>query len=157
VEELAGLVETKGYDTIVSLACGVGVQFLAAKFPTLRVVPGLDTMVGGGTVEPGVWQEFCGFCGDCVLDRTGGICPVVRCAKSLQNGPCGGSSGGRCEVSPEIPCAWAQVYERLGRQGRLDDLEEIAPPKDWAKASLGPRTVRHPGAAPGTNRRGGVG
>ncbi len=145
VEEAAAMVEAKGYDAIISMACGVGVQFLARRCPKLRVVPALDTMFGGGTVAPAVWQEFCGFCGDCVLDKTAGVCPVVRCAKSLSNGPCGGSSGGHCEVSPDIPCAWVEIYERLLLQGHGEDLEGIVPPKDWSKASLGPRKVTKQG------------
>jgi hypothetical protein len=78
-----------------------------------------------------------------VLDLTGGICPVARCSKSLLNGPCGGSSGGRCEIDDEIPCAWQLIHDRLAAQGRLDLLRRVLPAKDWRPARHGgPRRQR---------------
>jgi len=65
-----------------------------------------------------------------VLGLTGGICPVSRCAKSLLNGPCGGSQNGKCEIDPNKDCAWALIIERLDKLGRLHVLEEIQPAKD---------------------------
>ncbi|MDR3592109.1 MAG: methylenetetrahydrofolate reductase C-terminal domain-containing protein [Negativicutes bacterium] len=124
-------------DCILSLACGVGVQFLAERYADTVVIPAQDTKFAGGTTEHGVWEERCGLCGDCVLATTGGICPVIRCAKSLFNGPCGGSHDGKCEVSEETPCAWCLIYERMKRLGREADLYEIQPPKDWSKARDG--------------------
>ena len=60
-------------------------------------MPGLNTTFwaaeGGGT-----WSERCRACGECVLDQTGGICPMTICAKNLLNGPCGGTNHGKCEV-----------------------------------------------------------
>ncbi|MGQ9714251.1 MAG: methylenetetrahydrofolate reductase C-terminal domain-containing protein, partial [Anaerolineae bacterium] len=85
----------------------------------------------GQPTEQGVWEERCQACGNCVLALTGGICPVARCAKSLLNGPCGGSQRGVCEVNPETPCAWQLIYDRLKALGRLDLLLEIQPAKDW--------------------------
>jgi len=123
-------------DAVVSLGCGIGVQAIAERFPKVRVYPGLNTSFLGLPVEQGTWSARCAACGDCILGRTGGICPVVRCSKSLMNGPCGGSQGGKCEISPDIPCGWQQIYDRLEVLGLLDTLEEIAPPKDWS-AGLG--------------------
>ncbi|GFN23610.1 MAG: methylenetetrahydrofolate reductase C-terminal domain-containing protein [Thermoanaerobacteraceae bacterium] len=132
---------TEDVECIVSLACGVGVQFLAERF-NKWVVPALNTKFAGGAVEHGVWEERCGLCGECILHKTGGICPIIRCSKSLLNGPCGGSQGGKCEVNPDIPCAWQLIYERLSALGKLDLLLEIQPPKDWSKArDGGPRKV----------------
>ncbi len=129
-------------DCVLSLGCGVGVQFLAERHPQIPVFPALDTKFAGGTVEPGWWGERCGLCGDCILHLTGGICPIIRCSKSLLNGPCGGSQGGRCEVNEEIECAWQLIYDRLKGQGRLEELEAILPPKDWSRArDGGPRRV----------------
>lgn len=129
-------------DCILSMACGVGVQFLAERFRDKWVVPALNTKFGGGTIAEGEWGERCGFCGECVLHLTGGICPITRCSKSLLNGPCGGSQDGKCEVSKDIDCGWQLIYDRLRELGRLDLLNAILPPKDWSKArDGGPRRV----------------
>ncbi len=118
-------------DAVLSLACGIGVQAIAERFPKVRVYPGLNTSFLGLPEQQGVWSARCGACGDCVLDRTGGVCPIVRCSKSLLNGPCGGSHDGLCEISDDIPCGWQQIYDRLETLGLLDTLDEIAPPKNW--------------------------
>lgn len=135
VEQLDRYV-TEEIDAIVSLACGVGVQFLAERYPKW-VVPALNTKFAGGTLAPGRWEERCGLCGECILHRTGGICPIIRCAKSILNGPCGGSQNGKCEVNKEIDCAWQLIYDRMRLLGRLDDLLTIEPTKDWSKAKDG--------------------
>jgi len=97
----------------------------------------------GANRDAGYWTEMCRGCGDCILEKTGGICPVARCSKSHFNGPCGGSQGGACEVDPEIDCAWQLIYDRLKSLGRLDSLFEIIPPRDWsASGAGGPRTLR---------------
>ena len=41
-------------DVVLSLACGVGVQFLGEVFPDKAVLPGLDTKFYGAAVEQGV-------------------------------------------------------------------------------------------------------
>lgn len=128
-------------DLILSLACGVGVQSVAEAYK-VRVVPGLNTKFMGRNLEHGVWSEACAGCGDCILEYTGGICPIARCAKSIFNGPCGGSSGGKCEISPDVPCAWQLIYDRLTALGMVDKLTEIREPKDWSTArDGGPRKI----------------
>jgi ferredoxin len=129
-------------DVVLSLGCGVGVQALAERYPDAWVVPGLNTKFLGLPVEHGVWAERCAACGSCILGLTGGICPIARCAKQLLNGPCGGSQDGRCEIDPEVACAWQLIYERLKAQNRLHLLLEIQPPKDWSTSrDGGPRRV----------------
>ncbi|MBI3360433.1 MAG: methylenetetrahydrofolate reductase C-terminal domain-containing protein, partial [Chloroflexi bacterium] len=118
-------------DVVLSLGCGVGVQALAERYPNAVVVPGLNTAFMGLPIEQGVWVERCAACGNCLLGLTGGICPIARCSKQLLNGPCGGSSNGKCEVGPEIDCAWQLIYDKLKAQGRLHLLMDINPPKDW--------------------------
>lgn len=132
------------YDAIVSMACGVGVNFIANLRPMARVYPGVNTSSFGGSAEQGVWSEQCAGCGNCVLHLTGGLCPVARCAKSLFNGPCGGSVGGRCEIHREVPCIWQSIHDKLVRINKADDLAAIAPIRDWRTAGHGgPRkTVR---------------
>jgi ferredoxin len=129
-------------DAVLSLACGVGVQALAERYPDKVILPGVNTTFLGMAVEHGVLVERCRACGDCVLGITAGICPIARCAKNLLNGPCGGSQNGKCEVNPETDCAWQLIYERLGRLGQLERLAVIQPPKDWSKDyDGGPRKI----------------
>ena len=133
----------KDFDAILSMACGVGIQFLAERFPNIPVFPAVDT--SGLAVNQGVgwYEERCRSCSSCVLGLTGGICPVTMCAKGLYNGPCGGTNLGSCEIDVEQPCAWYQIYERLERQGRLDCILEITPAVDWHNQV--PRTLVQPG------------
>ena len=130
------------YDLLLSLGCGIGVQVLAERFPNKAIVPGLNTSFLGFPSEHGVFEERCQACGDCILGLTAGICPIARCSKQLLNGPCGGSQNGVCEVDPEIPCAWQLIYDRAVKLGRLDQLLEIQPPKNWSTSrDGGPRKI----------------
>lgn len=136
------ILELKEYEAILSLACGAGIQFLAEKFKNKPVLPGVNTKFIGVTRDIGVWTEMCQGCGDCVLERTGGICPVTRCSKSIFNGPCGGSANGKCEIDPSIDCGWQLIYDRLKALGKLDNLYEIMPLRDWQSSrDGGPRKV----------------
>ncbi len=132
------------YDAILSTACGVGVNFIANLRPNDTVYPAVNTTSFGGSAEQGVWSEQCAGCGHCVLHLTGGLCPVARCAKSLFNGPCGGSVDGTCEIHKDVPCIWQSIHDKLVRVDRKGDLEYIAPIRDWSTAGHGgPRkTVR---------------
>lgn len=126
-------------DAVLSLACGAGVQTMAEIFDDKPVFPAVNTNFIGRPEREGMWVEMCGACGDCYLDRTGGICPVVRCAKGLMNGPCGGTrKGGKCEIDPDKDCAWVLIYRRLEKQDRLDLMREYCAPKNF-------RAVKRPG------------
>lgn len=126
-----------GVDTVVSMACGVGPQFLAEAFPDQRIVPAVNTTFFGGAVRHGVWEERCAGCGNCVLEQFDGLCPIARCSKHLLNGPCGGSANGSCEVHPDTVCIWDRIVRRKMARGRLADLKAIIPPKDWRPAGHG--------------------
>lgn len=140
LEEIRDVIDQ--YDAVVSLACGVGVQFMAEKYHSTPVYPGVNTCFLGVTEQRGIWTERCQACGQCLLAYTGGICPVSRCAKRLLNGPCGGSTGGKCEISKEVDCAWQLIVDRLKSLGRLDDYEKIFAIKDWSTDRAGgPRKV----------------
>jgi ferredoxin len=130
------------YDAILSLGCGAGVQAIADMYPEVPVIPALNTEFMGETKDQGYWVESCIGCGDCMLYYFGGVCPLTRCSKQLLNGPCGGSMDGKCEVNPEVPCAWQLIIDRLTNFGALDRLEMIYPPKDWSKKQgVGPRKI----------------
>ena len=129
IEEAAETIEK--HDVILSLGCGAGVQAIAERYADKPVYPGLNTAFIGILEERGLWAEKCAACGSCVLYKYGGICPITRCAKQMLNGPCGGSREDRCEVRPELPCAWQLIYQRLKDIGQLDRLKRIEPPKNW--------------------------
>ncbi len=130
------------YDAVVSLACGVGVQFTAEKYHSMPVYPGVNTCFLGVTEKRGLWTERCQACGKCMLAKTAGICPVSRCAKRLLNGPCGGSTKGKCEISKDVDCAWQLIVDRLKALNKIDDYENIIPLKDWSTDRAGgPRKV----------------
>lgn len=125
------------YDAVLSMACGVGVNFLADIYPKTIILPALNTSFMGVSEEQGVWSERCAGCGNCVLDKTGGLCPVARCSKRLFNGPCGGSQNGRCEINSDIACVWQLIYDRLKGLNQLEKLQEIFPMKDWSSSLHG--------------------
>jgi ferredoxin len=134
--------DVKTYDLVLSTACGVGVNFLTERIGEIPVYPGINTSFYGGVPRAGVFTELCGGCGNCILHLTGGICPIVRCSKSLLNGPCGGTNKGKCEVSDQVDCAWYLIVERMKKLGRLEKLLDIQPPKNWATGTHGgPRRV----------------
>jgi len=126
-----------GYDAILSMACGAGVQFLAERYPDKPVFPAVNSTFVGVNMDVGWYEERCKCCGNCVLGETGGICPVAMCAKGLFNGPCGGPQDGHCEVNPDTPCAWIKIYERLKAQGRLDNIMRISPSREWEGQTQG--------------------
>lgn len=139
-EEVADLVREA--DAVLSLACGIGVQTMNEQFPEIITLPGLNTSFLGQPVEQGVWDERCQACGNCILDKTAGICPIARCSKSLLNGPCGGSKNGQCEIDPEVACAWQLIYDRLKALGKLELMAEIQPARDWSTSrDGGPRRI----------------
>jgi hypothetical protein len=124
-------------DCVLSVACGIGPQTIVTMFPDKVILPGVNTTFYGQPTAMGIWEERCGGCGDCVLDKTAGICPIVRCSKSMLNGPCGGSQNGKCEVGKDNDCAWQLIYDRLSALGKLEVMDEITPPKDWDSARHG--------------------
>lgn len=130
------------YDAVISIACGVGPQFLSERYPSKRIFPGVNTEFMGGAVAHGIWAERCAGCGTCVVHYYGGLCPIARCAKSLLNGPCGGSSGGKCEIAKDVDCIWDMIVRKLTQEDRLNDLLQFRPAKNWTTArDGGPRKL----------------
>lgn len=127
-------------DSFLILGCGQGVHTVIDATDGGMVHPGCDTIFGGETVSAEKIEEFCSLCGECVIEFTGGLCPMTLCAKQLLNGPCGGAENGYCEVDKERACGWILIYERLAKLGRLDLLDPYQEPKDNAKWSR-PRSL----------------
>ena len=121
-------------DAILVLACGAGIQAVGDSLGK-PVISGCDSLFIGNSKRQMHFYEKCSVCGDCVLNATAGLCPETRCPKGLLNGPCGGAVRGMCEVDQTNKCVWIAIYERLKSQGRLDDLLEIAAPKERSKAN----------------------
>ncbi len=140
VEELVPMID--GADAVMSMACGCGVQQIAMRFKDKPVFPAVNTTFMGASERQGVWEERCQGCGNCLLGITGGICPIARCAKQLMNGPCGGSTGGKCEISNDVDCAWQLIWDRLKGLGLQDRYLDIVPAKDWRTGGgSGPRKI----------------
>jgi hypothetical protein len=132
--------EVAAADSILVLTCGVGIQCVAAAVNKV-VHPGSNTINLGGS--RGEWQgkERCYECGQCLLDYTGGICPLSACSKSLVSGACGGASNGKCELSPEKDCGWELIYNRLKEKGQLDKLKLVIDPLDHGKLMARPEML----------------
>ena len=126
-------------DAVVAMSCGDGVQVIA-QYCKCPVYPSNNTMFLGESVKLGLFEEACHLCGDCVLGKTGGIWPISRCAKSLVNGPCGGSRNGKCEVNPENPCAWIEIYNKLVELGQEEKIGITREDKGYEKVAY-PRTI----------------
>ena len=142
IDQLEEPLASNKYDAVLSMACSVGPQYIAKRYDDVLVYPCLNTTFIGGSLEHGVWAEFCQACGSCAIHNFGSLCPIARCAKSLMNGPCGGSSGGKCEISPETDCVWHLIYERMSRLGQLDKMGKVVMFKDWTTSrDGGPRKM----------------
>ena len=140
VEELSTLVDQA--DAVLSMACGCGVQEVARRYKEKPVFPAVNTKFMGASERQGVWAERCQGCGDCLLGITGGICPIARCSKRLLNGPCGGSTNGKCEISPQVDCVRQLIWDRLKALGMQDRYEDIMPAKNWQTGrGGGPRKI----------------
>ncbi len=134
-EEISDVVND--YDAVISMACGVGPQFLSEMYRNQTFYPGLNTTFFGGATQHGVWEERCAGCGTCAIHIFDGLCPIARCAKSLMNGPCGGSSNGVCEVNKESECIWDSIVRKKMEAGKLEDLVGVKGFKDWRTARDG--------------------
>jgi hypothetical protein len=132
--------ETEQADSYLILACGQGIHTVLDATEGSLVHPGCDTIFGGETVNDELVTEYCSLCGECVVEHTGGLCPVTLCAKSLLNGPCGGAIDGKCEVDRNRDCGWQLIYDRLKALGRLEDMEIYRPPKNHSRWSR-PRSL----------------
>jgi len=132
--------ETIRADSFLILACGQGIHTVIDATKGGLVHPGCDTIFGGETVSDDYITECCSLCGECIVEYTGGLCPVTLCAKGLLNGPCGGAKDGKCEADKERDCGWLLIYNRLKDIGKLELMYRIHKPKDYSKWSR-PRSL----------------
>ena len=132
-------------ESIFVISCGLGIQTIAdlavegglAAAPDsdaasgdsatpvragLNVCAASDSVTFDGRHGMALTTKRCEACGQCYLNTTGGICPIVDCSKSLVNGQCGGAKNGKCEVDKDKDCAWENIYKRLDAQSRASDL-----------------------------------
>ncbi|MGD9817671.1 MAG: methylenetetrahydrofolate reductase C-terminal domain-containing protein [Desulfomonilaceae bacterium] len=138
--------EIRSTDAFLVLGCGGAAQITRQALEEMGFLKpvkiGLDSVGHMDTVVANkLALEQCQECGECVLNETGGICPVTKCAKSLLNGPCGGAQNGKCEVDHERDCAWIMIYERMKALGEVNKLKEYNAPKDYSKMNKPRRVV----------------
>lgn len=132
-------------EAVLVMGCGGGVQITREVTENFGLVIPVKTALNSvghmDTLIPGELAiEQCQECGECILNETGGICPVTKCAKGLLNGPCGGAQNGKCEVDPERDCAWIMIYKRMSALCELEKLRRFVEPKDYKKMAK-PRTL----------------
>lgn len=130
-------------DSILVMTCGIGVQAVAASINKV-CHPACNTINLGGSRGEWKGSERCKECGQCLLDFTGGVCPLTACTKSLVSGACGGANKGKCEVSPDRDCGWELIYNRLKAKGQLDKLKVAINPLDYKKLMADPKLMSTP-------------
>jgi len=128
-------------DSFLILACGQGIHTVIDATEGAPVHPGCDTIFGGETISEQSIIEYCSLCGECIVETTGGLCPLTLCPKGLLNGPCGGSKNGKCEVDPDQDCGWQLIYERMQKLGKKDSLYQYMAPKNYERWSK-PRSLQ---------------
>ena len=122
-------------ENVFVIACGLGIQTVA-ELAELPVYAASDSIGYGGRHGMALTKRLCGACGQCYLNLTGGLCPIVDCSKSLVNGQCGGSKNSRCEVDKDKDCAWDKIYARLETLGRTSILSDgPVQLRDYSKVS----------------------
>jgi hypothetical protein len=137
--------EINAADSVLVMTCGVGIQAVAAAINKV-CHPACDTINLGGNHGESRGNERCIECGQCIVDYTGGICPLTACTKGLLNGPCGGANKGKCEASPNRNCGWELIYNRLKARNQLDKIKAIMNPLDHSKLTPKPELVSIPAA-----------
>ena len=126
----------EGTENVFVISCGLGIQTVAdlAGKPVFAASNSLNYRGHHGMA---LTERSCDACAQCYLNITGGICPIVDCSKSLVNGQCGGAKNGKCEVDSNKDCAWEKIYQRLEKQGRLEEfLNQPVQIRDYSKINF---------------------
>jgi electron transport complex protein RnfC len=122
-------------ENVFVISCGIGTQ-LIAELTEKPVYTACDSIAYRGHHGMALTIQRCDACAQCYLNLTGGICPIVDCSKSLLNGQCGGAKKGKCEVNKEMDCGWDQIYKRLKKQGRVNELKnQSIEMRDYSKVN----------------------
>ncbi len=122
-----------GTEHVYVISCGLGIQTVADLLDK-PVYAASNSLNYTGHHGMALTKKRCDACAQCYLNVTGGICPIVDCAKSLVNGQCGGSKDGKCEVDSSKDCAWEKIYRRLEAQGRLEEfLKQPVQLRDYSR------------------------
>ncbi len=125
----------EGTEHVLVISCGLGIQTVAdlVKKPVYAASNSLNYRGYHGMA---LTERKCDACAQCFLNITGGVCPIVDCSKSLVNGQCGGAKDGKCEVDSSKDCAWEKIYQRLEKQGRLEEfLNQPVQVRDYSKVN----------------------
>ena len=121
----------KDHPRLLELAYALAKRLIAAAYPLLRrACPrAAERLLTWSEALLKGYLFNCQMCGQCILHSTGMTCPM-NCPKNLRNGPCGGvRPDGGCEVIPEMPCVWAQAWERSAKMPHYgDQIALIQPP-----------------------------
>ena len=126
----------EGTENVFVISCGLGIQTVA-ELAGKPVYAASNSLNYRGYHGMALTQKKCDACAQCYLNITGGVCPIVDCSKSLVNGQCGGAKNGKCEVDSSKDCAWEKIYQRLEKQGRLDEfLHQPVQLRDYSKINF---------------------
>ncbi len=74
-------------ECITVLSCGAGTQTAVELYEDKPVYPANDSMFLGNMTRLQMFDERCSLRGKCILDKTGGNCPITTCPKGLLHGP----------------------------------------------------------------------
>ncbi|MPW24360.1 electron transport complex subunit RsxC [Alkalibaculum sp. M08DMB] len=132
---LQSLLPAEAKDVFV-ISCGLGIQTVADLMDN-PVYAASDSIAYRGHHGMALTTTRCDACGQCYLNLTGGICPIIDCSKSLVNGQCGGAKNGKCEVDKDMDCGWQQIYQRMEKQGRIENLLDLSMQiRDYSKVNF---------------------
>lgn len=112
-------------DALMVLSCAAGVKAAFLCEPDIPVISPLDP-VGSVAVtqqRSPVADSVCTMCGSCVINYTGGICPVYACPAKSKYRPCinAPETGEKCVVNTDRICIWQEIK----RQGNMEGLRKL--------------------------------
>jgi ferredoxin len=117
---------------IVIFSCGNGAQTVSEILEDKEIIVGTDTLFLGEIKRLNEFEKRCNFCGNCIINKFKGLCPLTRCPKNILNGPCGGSINGKCEVDTNMDCVWYLIYDKFNLKNKTKELKDIIKPFNWS-------------------------